>query len=169
MWPIYNETATLERFLIWPNRIFATIWNAISALNYDVSFPINQVSAGHLDFICLFKLLLKARSSGPSGYSFNPVWWVHFPQTHFPITSLKFWLLDFFLSWLWWLEKKSRPNAKKGHQKGVNFQKVLFWVQLGSLHFIWAYLTNDCAYKGPKVVIGKGTSSAFQWILLEPF
>jgi len=29
MWPIRDETAALERFLSWPNRIFATILNVI--------------------------------------------------------------------------------------------------------------------------------------------
>ena len=32
MWPIYNETAVLEKFLSWLNCVFTTIWNAISVL-----------------------------------------------------------------------------------------------------------------------------------------
>jgi len=32
MWPIRNETAASKRFLSWPNRVLAIIWNAISAL-----------------------------------------------------------------------------------------------------------------------------------------
>ena len=33
MWPVYGETHASERFLSWPNRIFA-IWNAISTLHF---------------------------------------------------------------------------------------------------------------------------------------
>ena len=31
MWPIRDETAALERFWSWPNRVFAAIWNVIFA------------------------------------------------------------------------------------------------------------------------------------------
>ena len=38
MWPIRDETAALERFLSWPNCVFSTIENAISA--FKRFFPI---------------------------------------------------------------------------------------------------------------------------------
>lgn len=32
MWPVSDEMPASERFLSWPNHVFATIWNEISAL-----------------------------------------------------------------------------------------------------------------------------------------
>jgi len=43
MWSIYDETATLERFWSWPNRVFAAIWNAIFA--FKRFFPIAPETA----------------------------------------------------------------------------------------------------------------------------
>jgi len=43
MWPIRDETAALERFLSWPNRVFGAIWNAIFA--FKRFFPIMTETA----------------------------------------------------------------------------------------------------------------------------